>query len=184
MKKLAAITLAAVLAFGWAMPAFAAGPHHGAGRCLDYSELCQGVARYILMPSLQSLDERLNEMLAQVNQLGERANVPSADASADTGRGMQSGRQVDTNATSPSLCARGACGLYLDENGDGICDYHGENCTNMGGNYVDADGDGVCDNFGTNRQGAGNGAADGTGAGYGSHHGSGHHTESHGGRHR
>ena len=159
MKKLAAIALAAVLSFGCAVPAFAGGPHHGAGRCLNYSELCQGVAQKVLAPGLQSLNERLGDVLAQANAAGAR--------SARAG--------VDTLTTSPSLCARGACGLYLDENGDGICDYHGENCTNMNGacdtNYVDADGDGVCDNYGTSRQG--------TGAAYGAHHRSGHHGEYH-----
>lgn len=180
MKKLAAVALAAVLSFGCAAPAFAAGPHHGVGRCLNYSGICQGVAQKVLAPGLRSLNERLGNVLAQVSETGAQV----ADAGAGYGRG--SGFGTDTNATSPSLCANGACGLYLDADGDGVCDYHGENCTNMGGargtncptpnsggNYVNADGDGVCDNYGTYRQGTGNSSGDG--ASYGGHHGGGHH---------
>lgn len=167
MKKIAAIALAAVLSFGCAAPAFAAGPHHGTGRCLNYSEFCQSVAQTVLAPGLQSLNDRLSSALAQVNGNGYGARSAAAG--------------VDTYATSPSLCANGACGRFLDADGDGVCDYHGQNCTNMGGgNYVDADGDGVCDNYGTNRQGTGNGINGGAGTGYGSHHGAGHH----GGYHR
>ena len=141
MKKLAVIALAAVLSFGCVAPAFAAGPHHGAGRCLNYSEFCQGVAQNALAPGLQSLNDRLSNVLAQANGIGYSARAAASG--------------VDTYATSPSLCANGACGRFLDENGDGVCDYHGANCTNMG-----------TDN--------------GAGTGYGSHHGAGHH----GGHHR
>ncbi len=41
---------------------------------------------------------------------------------------------------------------YVDENGDGICDYYGtDGCygTHHGQYYVDENGDGVCDNYGT-----------------------------------
>ena len=140
MKKLAAVALAAMLSFGCAAPAFAAGPHHGTGRCLNYSEFCQGVAQNVLAPGLQSINDRLINALAQASGSGYGARA--------------AGSGIDTYATSPSLCANGACSRFLDKNGDGICDYHGENCTNMG---------------------SGNGA----GTGYGSHHGAGHH----GGRH-
>ena len=32
--------------------------------------------------------------------------------------------------------------FFVDENGDGICDYHNENCE-----FIDEDSDGVCDNY-------------------------------------
>ena len=41
---------------------------------------------------------------------------------------------------------------FIDENGDGICDYYGTGgCygVNQGQYYVDENGDGVCDNYGT-----------------------------------
>ena len=41
---------------------------------------------------------------------------------------------------------------FIDENGDGICDYYGtDGCygTHHGQYYVDENGDGVCDNYGT-----------------------------------
>lgn len=48
----------------------------------------------------------------------------------------------------------GYCGenghCYVDEDGDGVCDYAGENCANGGSCYVDEDGDGVCDYAGEN----------------------------------
>jgi len=41
---------------------------------------------------------------------------------------------------------------FIDENGDGICDYYGTGgCygVNQGHYYVDENGDGICDNYGT-----------------------------------
>ncbi len=76
------------------------------------------------------------------------------------------------------------CGLFTDEDGDGICDFanacksYQKACINAaeqahgkmfgahkGGNsYIDEDGDGVCDNAAT-RQGMGYGRGAGNGAG-------------------
>ena len=42
-----------------------------------------------------------------------------------------------------------ACGNYVDDNGDGVCDNCGTACRHAAcGNYVDDNGDGVCDNIG------------------------------------
>lgn len=162
MKKLVMFALAAALSFGSAVPAFAVGPHHRSGQCFDYTEVCHRMAQNLITPGLQSLNERLGAVLGMC-----------AYPLNPNGQGVGAGQQVDTYATSPSLCANGACGMYLDADADGICDYHGVNCTNMGGNYVDANGDGVCDNYGSGYSN-GNGA-NGTNAGYGRHHGGGHH---------
>lgn len=156
MKKLIMLALAAVLSFGSAIPAFAVGPHHRAGQCFDYAELCHKVAQNVLTPGLQSLNARLSAVL-------DMCALP-LDPNA---QGTASGPQVDTYATSPSLCANGACRMYLDENADGICDYHGTDCPNMGG----AANDGAAN-------GTGPGDAGGTpngGSSYGRHHNSGHH---------
>lgn len=69
---------------------------------------------------------------------------------------------------------------WVDEDGDGICDNYGSgNCPHTG--WVDGDGDGVCDNYDPNYcpgNGTSNGSGAGNGSGYGCH-GGGHH----GGRH-
>lgn len=65
--------------------------------------------------------------------------------------GMHGSRASGANA---GICLSGStCSVYVDADGDGICDNctsdHGA-CLNNGsyGNYADADGDGVCDNRG------------------------------------
>ena len=55
----------------------------------------------------------------------------------------------------------GACGGYVDADGDGTCDSCGATGAACPG-YVDADGNGVCDNYGN-----GNGAGNGNGGGRG-----------------
>lgn len=46
-------------------------------------------------------------------------------------------------------CPYNACGNYVDDNGDGVCDNCGTACRHAAcGNYVDDNGDGVCDNIG------------------------------------
>lgn len=157
MKKLVMVALAAALSFGSVVPAFAAGPHHKAGQCLDYATLCHNMAQNVLTPGLQSLNERLSAVLAQVNPA-------SAMAFAN------GGQQVDAYATSPSLCANGACEMYLDADHDGICDYHGADCPNLGGstggNAGNSAGNGSASNGSGNNFG---------GSAYGGHHNSGHH---------
>ena len=56
---------------------------------------------------------------------------------------------------------------FVDEDGDGVCDYYGtgrgssQGC-GQGAGFVDEDGDGVCDYFGTGR-GSGQGCGQGRG---------------------
>ncbi len=48
-----------------------------------------------------------------------------------------------------TACRHAACGNYVDDNGDGVCDNCGTACRHAAcGNYVDDNGDGVCDNIG------------------------------------
>lgn len=64
----------------------------------------------------------------------------------------------------------GYCGenghCYVDEDGDGVCDYAGENCANGGACYVDEDGDGICAAGGSCAAGYGYGCGDGHGHGH------------------
>ncbi|MFR4988694.1 hypothetical protein [Anaerotruncus colihominis] len=53
-------------------------------------------------------------------------------------------------------------GRFVDENGDGVCDYAGEYCGY--GRFVDEDGDGICDYAGKG-SGCGGRAAIGGGCG-------------------
>ncbi len=70
---------------------------------------------------------------------------------------------------------------FIDEDGDGICDYYAQGiCAANGLGYVDADGNGVCDNYesgtcggyGQGRRGGrgGYGRGNGCGRGYGRRH--------------
>lgn len=48
-----------------------------------------------------------------------------------------------------TACPYNACGNYVDDDGDGVCDNCGTACRHAAcGNYVDDNGDGVCDNIG------------------------------------
>ena len=78
-----------------------------------------------------------------------------------------------------TACPYNACGNYVDDDGDGVCDNCGTACRHAAcGNYVDDDGDGVCDNCGTACRHAacgnyvddnGDGVCDNIGAGGGCH---------------
>lgn len=161
MKKLIMVVLAAVLSFGSAVPAFAVGPHHKAGQCLDYSEVCHRMAQSVIAPGLQSLNERLSAVL-------DMCALP-LDPNA-----QGAGQQVDTYATSPSLCANGACEMYLDADHDGICDYHGANCPNMSGSANSNNG-----SAGSSSGNANSGSGSNGGSYHGGHHNSGHHGGNH-----
>lgn len=163
MKKLAAFALAAALMFGSAVPAFAVGPHHKAGQCLDYSEVCHRMAQSVIAPGLQSLNERLGAVL----------NMCALPLDLN---GQGAGQQVDAYATSPSLCANGACEMYLDADHDGICDYHGANCPNMGGSTTN---NGSAGSTGSSSSNANSGSGSNGGSYCGSHHNSGHHGGGH-----
>ena len=69
-----------------------------------------------------------------------------------------------------TACPYNACGNYVDDDGDGVCDNCGTACRHAAcGNYVDDNGDGVCDNCGNYVDDNGDGVCDNIGAGGGCH---------------
>lgn len=151
MKKILPVVLAAVLAFGCAVPAFADPVHHGSGRCIDRAATCRAILDEGFMPHIRSLH-------AQALVLFERASAAAAVSPQAAPAQTPSSPTVPapSSASTPSA-GYGSCGYYVDEDGDGICDYHGNDCW-----------------------GAGRGSGYGAGTnGYGGHHGGGHHRGSH-----
>ncbi len=116
------------------------------------------------------------ENTAATDTTGNGTDAVLADV-ADTG--------VNDTAASP------VCPYYVDNNGDGVCDYcaHGGAC----GNYVDANWDGACDYCTHNGSGHCGSYSDSNGDGYcdnyvstgsgSSSSGSGHHGSHHGEHH-
>lgn len=114
--------------------------------------------------------------------------VPGFVYAADSQNGMPGKADATTSQRTYAASTTAIQGYgrhFVDENGDGICDYYqngrcGAGCVDLNGDgicdfyngggrgpgFVDADGDDICDNLGTGR-GTGNGLGGGMGRGSG-----------------
>lgn len=83
-------------------------------------------------------------------------SVSSTTAFA-AGGGRGRGRNFVDNDNDGVCDYHNASCQFIDNNGDGLCDNYGSNNCGNGAGYVDADGDGICDNItsGTLQNGSG-----------------------------
>lgn len=123
MKKTIPVVLAAVLAFGGAVPALA-NPAHQRARCFSDSAVCESV-----VPQIRSLHAKIASLVAEASAAvtaaaSERAASTSVTTESSSGRAVAP-QSVQTPSYDRSY---GGCGYYVDADGDGICDYHGSGC--------------------------------------------------------